>query len=831
MYFYIQKPITIVKKINKLSNCCFYYWIQILFIFFTIVSCNKTDQNFLSPIEKTWIQNNKEDIEVLFGYSAPPNAFYNDKGEYEGLLVDFFKEIEKKLEVEIKVKYFNQWSDLIAYSKTAKNFIIVGIAYSERRSEYLNFTNALIRIPYVIITRKDSNIKSMDDLNGKKLCIDKKYAIRDYLLLNYANYNPVELTGNFEGLREVSLKTYDAYIANQMYATYKIDKQGISNLKIAGESGYNNSLSVGVSKNNLKLFDIINKTVNHIDEKKKKEIYNKWIYATTSELPSSLLNVIYWVIGLGSIVLLSLWLWSISLRKKVLKKTHLVIESETKYRKLIENSYDAIFIQQKGQFKLINKQFEELFGYTEKELLDPNFDTSKLLSPNEKVEVEKLKEKYSKLKKPFKYEFKGLTKNNKELFLEVSISYLMYGNGYTIQGIVHDITNRKIREIELVKAKEKAEESDRLKTAFLANMSHEIRTPMSGILGFAELLEKQNISEEKKQNFLKIIKQSGNRMLNTVNDLIDISKIETNQVSLVLSKININHRIGILFNFFKLEAENKGISLNYSNGLSDELAYLEIDKSKFDSILSNLIKNAIKFTIKGQIDFGYKLVIIGDKEFLQFYVKDTGIGIPSNRLEAVFNRFEQADLDDKFARQGSGLGLAITKSYVEMHGGKIWLESIEGTGSQFYFTIPHVNYSNKISKTEEKVCEINELEKTKIKKILIVEDDDISAIYLKEILSDENLEITHVKNGKDAIEFCKKNLDVDIVLMDVKMKDMNGYETAMEIRKFNKQIIIIAQTAFTFSQVKEKAFEAGCNDFISKPINRDELLNKINLLS
>ncbi|MFD1293196.1 response regulator [Lutibacter holmesii] len=816
-----------IKNLLKLFLRCCVKTVS-FFLLLLFISCNN-QQDFLTETEKEWIQNNSENIEILFGYNAPPNAFYNDEGEYEGFLVDFSKEIEKQLQVKIKVRYFNNWDELMAYSKTAKNFIIVGIAQSEERNTYLNFTNSFIRVPYVLITRKEGEIYGLDDLSSKKICVVKNYAVKEFLLENYPNLKPFEVNDNYQGLREVSINTYDAFITNQMYATYQIDDKGISNLKIVDEIGYFNALSVAVPKGNQKLFNILNKTVDHIDEFRKKEIYNKWIFATSSELPKRYMHIILWIVGSVLFLMLALWLWLISLRKQVKIKTDLIKESETKYRKLIANSYDAIFIQQDKKFKLVNKEFVSLFGYSEKELFAPNFDSSQLLDPNNLLDVRAKKEKFDKLKKPFKYELVCISKSKQKLFVEVSISYLLYGNSYAIQGIVHDITDRKIKEIELIKAKEKAEESDRLKSAFLANMSHEIRTPMNGILGFTELLSDPNLNADKRHNFLKIIKQSGSRMLNTVNDLIDISKIETNQMNFVVSEVNVNERIANLFNFFKLEAAQKQLALNYTVGLSNELANIKTDKPKFDSIVSNLVKNALKFTHKGQIDFGYELITEGEKEYLQFFVKDTGIGIPSNRIEAIFNRFEQADIEDQLAYQGSGLGLTISKSYIEMQGGKIWVESTEGVGSQFYFTLPYVNSLQKNALHKEIVIEKDNTNSSK--KILIVEDDEISAVYLNEILKNENAKVIHVKNGEDAIEFCKSNADVDIVLMDIKMHGINGYEAAKEIRKFNKEIIIIAQTAFTFSEIKKKSIEVGCNDFILKPINKEELLQKIKKLT
>ncbi|MBQ4822539.1 PAS domain-containing sensor histidine kinase [Aquimarina sp. MMG016] len=252
-------------------------------------------------------------------------------------------------------------------------------------------------------------------------------------------------------------------------------------------------------------------------------------------------------------------------------------------------------------------------------------------------------------------------------------------------GTITDITTIKEYEQQLNRLKEKAEESDRLKSAFLANMSHEIRTPMNGILGFAELLKEPKLSGDDQQLYLSLIEESGRRMLNIIRDIIDISKIEADQVKLYLSDVNINEQVAYLYRFFKPEADRKGIQLSFSNELPDENTILSTDKEKFNAILTNLVKNAIKYTNEGSIKFGYEV----DGKYLRFFVKDTGIGIPDNRKKAIFDRFVQADIEGRFALEGAGIGLSIAKAYVEMLNGKIWLESKEGLGSIFYFTIPY----------------------------------------------------------------------------------------------------------------------------------------------
>jgi len=375
---------------------------------------------------------------------------------------------------------------------------------------------------------------------------------------------------------------------------------------------------------------------------------------------------------------------------------------------------------------------------------------------------------------------------------------------------------------ELIGAKEKAEESDRLKSAFLANMSHEIRTPMNGILGFADLLKEPELTGEERQEYIGIIEKSGLRMLNIINDLIDISKVESGQMEIFISEINVNEQIEYIYNFFKPEVQKKGMQLSYSNGLQAEEAIIQSDCEKLYAILANLVKNAIKYSDTGSIEFGYTL----NKKHLVYFIKDTGIGIPDDKKEAIFNRFVQADISDKRAFQGAGLGLAISKSYVEMLGGNIWVESDEGKGSTFYFTIPY------ITKPEEFIAPIkpisldqNEVQLKKLK-ILIAEDDESSEKLLTEIFKKHSKEEIRVKNGIDAVEACRANPDIDLILMDIQLPEINGFEATREIRKFNKSVLIIAQTAYALPGDRELTLKAGCNDYISKPIDK-RLLNEM----
>lgn len=379
----------------------------------------------------------------------------------------------------------------------------------------------------------------------------------------------------------------------------------------------------------------------------------------------------------------------------------------------------------------------------------------------------------------------------------------------------------KYKTAELLASKQKAEESDRLKTVFLQNISHEIRTPMNGILGFIELMNKDDLLEKDKKNYMDIVTKSGHRLLNTINDVIEISKIESGQISLHYSNVNIDEIMTDLYDFFKKQAEEKGVKLIYNRTLSEKIPLIETDKSLIEKIMVNLLRNAVKFTNEGSIEFGhYK-----EKNQLIFYVLDTGCGIPADRQEAILERFVQSDLNMTRAHEGSGLGLAIAKAYIELLGGKIKLESEENKGSKFYFNIPYISVKQKDEYMLTEKISLTQLNK-KIT-ILIAEDDEFSYMYLEKILKSEFITIIHANNGKDTVEIIKSNPGITMILMDIKMPLMNGLVATQHIREFNPHIPIIAQTAYAFKEDKEEIFDSGCNDFITKPIDRNELIRLI----
>lgn len=349
-----------------------------------------------------------------------------------------------------------------------------------------------------------------------------------------------------------------------------------------------------------------------------------------------------------------------------------------------------------GTLQYVNPMFTESTGYSFEEAVGQNPHVLKSGVQSDEV----YRELWQTISSGnvWRGEFHNRKKNG-ELYWEMaSVSPIFNEQGQIINyvKVAENITEKKKTEQELIQAKEKAEQSDRLKSAFLANMSHEIRTPMNGILGFAELLSNPDLTGEEQREYIKIIEKSGQRMLNIINDIVDISKIEAGLMRTDWNETNVNELMEYTHKFFKPETDARSLKLSVQTPLSAQEATVVTDREKLYAILTNLVKNAIKYTKKGSIAFGYDLHREQEPPALVFYVKDTGIGVRKDRQEAIFERFIQADIDDTMAYQGTGLGLAITKAYVEMLGGKIWLESdpdgLSGRkGSTFYFTLPYKN--------------------------------------------------------------------------------------------------------------------------------------------
>ena len=490
-----------------------------------------------------------------------------------------------------------------------------------------------------------------------------------------------------------------------------------------------------------------------------------------------------------------------------------------KLSRAIEQSPNSIVITDTNHIiEYVNQATFKLTGYTKDELIGNSIRMFEAGGPeNAFINIVKT----INAGKEWQGELLNRKKSGELYWTSASISPIFNDEGVIINflEINEDITERKKLASELIKAKEKAEENDRLKTAFLHNISHEIRTPMNAIVGFSGFLNEPGLASNKRKQYTDIIVQSSNQLLSIISDIIDIVTIESGQEKVYETEIRLNSIFKLLHEQFLVKAQKQNVKLKLELSLDDHS--IISDETKLVQILTNLIGNALKFTKQGSVNAGYK--VKGDE--LEFSVEDTGIGIPLEMHEEIFNRFSQVESNVAREYGGSGLGLSISKAYVGLLGGKMWVESELNKGSTFYFTIPFKKGSE-YSLPENQYTHGLDLGLDRPKTILIAEDENSNFLLLEEPLKNINIQIIRAYNGVEAIEICKAK-HIDLVLMDIKMPLMDGYEATRQIRTFKPYLPIIAQTAYAHDIDKNKALSCGCTDFVSKPLNLEILLSKI----
>jgi two-component system sensor histidine kinase/response regulator len=498
-------------------------------------------------------------------------------------------------------------------------------------------------------------------------------------------------------------------------------------------------------------------------------------------------------------------------------------ESEQKQRRIIESSPDGLLvIGNNGVIIDHNSSVLEMLRIRKNKLRQRNFLDFVYPADLKRVEgifAETIRSGFQK-----NNQLQMFREDGSKFYAEISLG-LIQNSGNAAESfviIIKDITERINYETNLKVAKERAEESDRLKSSFLSNMSHEIRTPMNAIVGFAELLSQSNVDEEDRREFISHINQGTETLLNLIDDIIDISKIEAGQIRINNSAFRLSSLLSELHVFFKKNLkrqnrENLMVSI-FNNGFNSEINIIN-DSFRLKQVFINLISNAIKFTEKGEVKFGIKHM---DAKSITFYVKDTGMGIQKEKQLLIFDRFRQGHESKTKFYGGTGLGLAISKHLVELMGGEIFVESESGIGSEFIFSIGYLNSEAEIKPAGMKL--IRTAPNWQNKTILIAEDETSNYLVLSHMLDDTKAKLIWAKDGQEVVDLFKKNPEIDLILMDIQLPIMNGYQATSEIKKIRKDIPIIAQTAYAMSGEKETSLKSGCDDYISKPIKPKDLI-------
>ncbi|MEZ5070453.1 MAG: PAS domain S-box protein [Bacteroidales bacterium] len=539
-----------------------------------------------------------------------------------------------------------------------------------------------------------------------------------------------------------------------------------------------------------------------------------------------------------------------SIGENVTEKERMIAElrsSEEKFNHLFQSSPDAITLVRMSDWRIqeMNSSTADLTGYSEAELTGSSLFLDDLWHTAD--EARSFREMIRGSGYVLNREVHLKTKQGVVLTILVSAKEIQIGEEAFLITVFHNVSeiveaqnliqekseelirvNQKLSisvaelqnvNLELRRAKDKAEESNRLKSVFLQNVSHEIRTPMNGILGFLDLLRDSDQDDSTKDYYLDLVKSSSLRLMYTVNDLIEISKIETKQISPTFTAFKISEWIQYHFLFYQNLATGKGLKINVDRDLIQSPLVIRTDRRLADSILGNLLSNAVKYTERGEIRIKGSCL----DGTLLVSVEDTGIGIPQGRQDAIFDRFVQADLGNARAHEGAGLGLSIARSYCRVLGGDLRVESEVQQGSTFHFFFPV-----EVTPVQEDKGKggdwLLDFSPRKPSLILVAEDDDISFEYIQTLLRQKSIQVLRARNGLEALGMLQDQPGIDLVVMDIRMPEMSGEEATREIRKFNATIPVIAQTAYAMAGDRKRLMEAGCSDYISKPVRYNDLM-------
>ena len=774
-----------------------------------------------------------------------PYEFSNEKGEPDGFNIDLIREISRVMGLNIYIE-LKTWSEVISNIETGKVDILAGLFYSTERTKYVDFTQPHSIVSYSFFVRDNEKNFNYDNLSGKEIIIQKGDISED-IVKGLNNITVVYASTQADALRLLSSGKHDAAILSKLSALRYAEEFKLKNIVPFGPPLETRRYCFAVSKNLPGLADRLNEGLAIIKATGEYDaIYNKWFGESSPQIPKRIMWISVIAISFFVIALFTIALWNWSLTKTVQQKTQelnselsirkqtekQLVKERTLLRQFINAIPDPLFHKDKdGRYVNYNNAFGALINNEHEILGKTDFD----IFPTELAkDILNSDLKAYTTKTPVIDERWITPANGEKLLLSTHRTPFFDEKGQLIGlvGAGRNITAQHKAEEELRVAKERAEQSDKLKSAFLANMSHEIRTPMNAIIGFSNLLLNPDLSHDQKREYVKFINSSGNTLLNLINDIIDIAKIEAGEITILEKEFNLIDLLREQHSLFTNMAVSQdkahlNINLIVPEGISELRVIL--DQLRLKQVLSNLLSNAVKFTDKGTISLGLK---IGETHF-EFWVADTGIGIPQSHRKQIFEQFRQVDetLSRKYG--GTGLGLTISQRLIELMNGNIWLESEEGAGSTFFFRVPITNKtralwdsSQSMQKKQRSATSDTAASSWQHINLLIAEDEEMNYLYLKEVLNPTGVNITWAHNGKEAVELMESN-DYNIVLMDIKMPIMNGIEAAQAILKKKPEQAIIAQTAYAMHEEKQQCLDMGFRAYLTKPLLPKILLSAI----
>ncbi|MDC7233490.1 MAG: transporter substrate-binding domain-containing protein [Spirochaetales bacterium] len=768
---------------------------------FMTLSCGSGQTDFLTDTERIWLEEHRGKLDVLFGYSAPPNAFYDDEGQYTGFLVDVLKEIEDVLDFEFSFYNFETWSELMEYSRTGDDFIIVGIAQTAERSRTLYFTDSFIKIPYIIVSREERVFQTPEDLYGYKICTVRGYAVNDYLHEFFPELNVSYVKDNLEGLHAVSTSRYDAMILNQMYASYLVEEKGIVNLKVAGESGYMNKLSVAVPVGNRQLAQIMDKAVDHISRTKKEELYRKWVNLDRNTVSVKMLRrMILAAAGAGIIILLS-WIWLCMLKIEVRKQTRNLLSLNEDLRIILDSIADAVVVvNRENLITNMNPVALLLSGWTLSEAKGMLF-TKVFSIEGENQELSDPLQEGDRYLNPCA---KLISKSGTASLVSISRAALPEGQGGGSVFVFRDITVQKENE-------KKLENARKLESLGIlaGGIAHDFNNLLTGFFFSVELAKQLLEPDHESAQYLDKALDSCNRTIRLTEQLLTFSRggdpiLETMSIAPFLVE-------AVTFSLH-------GSNVKFESVIDPDLRAVDADMGQLSQVLGNLAINARQAMPEGGL-LTLRAYNLQEEEgsFVVIEIKDTGCGIPSAEIERIFDPyFTTKD-------HGNGLGLASSYSIIKKHNGSIHVESEPGEGTLFRIMLPaSCNALSLSPPEEEEPCTRRKLTGL----ILIVDDEQMILDVLKEMLASLGYQVVTASNGQEAIEKYAENLDkgIDLVISDLTIPgEMGGEESSRRILELDPDAKIIISSGYSNDSVLANYRDYGFAGVVKKPYGLDSL--------